>query len=82
MLEVTDNLLERIEKALDTIRPYLLADSGNVKIVEVTQDGILKLELLGSCGHCPMSSMTMKAGIEESVKNAVPEILEVQAVNA
>jgi Fe-S cluster biogenesis protein NfuA len=66
---------------LDSIRPYLETDGGNVKILEVTDEGVLKLELLGACGSCPMSAMTMKAGIEESVKRLVPEILHVEAVN-
>lgn len=74
-------LQERVEKALDTIRPYLAADGGNVKILEITDQGILKLELLGSCESCPMSAMTMKAGIEESVRREVPEITVVEAVN-
>ena len=74
-------LLQRIEQALDTIRPYLAADGGNVKVLEVSDDGTLKLELLGSCESCPMSAMTMKAGIEESIRKAVPEIKKVLAVN-
>jgi Fe-S cluster biogenesis protein NfuA len=78
---ITSNLYEKVEKALDGIRPYLLADSGNVKVLEITEQGLLKLELLGSCGTCPMSTMTMKAGIEEAIKRAVPEISEVEAVN-
>lgn len=74
-------LQEKVEKALDTIRPYLAADGGNVKILEITEQGVLKLELLGSCESCPMSAMTMKAGIEESVRREVPEITLVEAVN-
>jgi Fe-S cluster biogenesis protein NfuA len=74
-------LLERIENALNTIRPYLEADGGNVKILEVTDQNVLKLELLGACGSCPMSSMTLKAGVEDAIKRAVPEILSVEAVN-
>jgi Fe-S cluster biogenesis protein NfuA len=74
-------LLERIENALDTIRPYLEADGGNVKILEVTDQNVLKLELLGACGSCPMSSMTLKAGVEDAIKRAVPEIKSVEAVN-
>ncbi|MCU0446304.1 MAG: NifU family protein [Microscillaceae bacterium] len=77
----TSDLHEKVEKALDTIRPYLLADSGNVKVLEITDAGLLRLELLGSCGTCPMSTMTMKAGIEEAIKKAVPEIVQVEAVN-
>lgn len=74
-------LREQIEFALDTIRPYLEADGGNVRIVELTDDMVLKLELLGSCGSCPMSTMTLKAGVEEAIKRAIPEIIRVEAVN-
>lgn len=76
------DLLERVEKAIDTVRPYLEADGGNVKIVEITPDNIVKLELTGTCSNCAMSSMTMKAGIEEAVKREVPEIVAVEAINA
>ncbi|MEQ8583069.1 MAG: NifU family protein [Marinoscillum sp.] len=74
-------LLEKIESALDTIRPYLEADGGNVKILEVTEDQIVKLELLGNCGSCPMSTMTLRAGVEEAIKRAIPEIRGVEAIN-
>lgn len=74
-------LLERIEKALDSIRPYLEADGGNVRLLGVEEGQVAKLELLGSCGSCPMSSMTLKAGVEEAIKRAVPEITKVEAVN-
>ncbi len=71
----------RVEGALDQIRPYLEADGGNVKVVEITDDMVLKLELLGACGSCPMSTMTLKAGVEQSVLKAIPEIKSVEAVN-
>jgi Fe-S cluster biogenesis protein NfuA len=74
-------LYDRIEKALDSIRPYLEADGGDVRIIDITSDMIVKLELLGACGYCPMSTMTLKAGVEESIKRAAPEIKEVQAIN-
>ncbi len=74
-------LTERVEKALDSIRPYLVADGGNVKILEITDANVVKLELLGSCGSCPMSTMTLKAGVEESIRRAVPEVTAVEAVN-
>lgn len=74
-------LREKIEFALDTIRPYLEADGGNVRIVEVTDDFVLKIEMTGNCGSCPMSSMTLKAGVEEAIKRAIPEIIRVEAVN-
>jgi Fe-S cluster biogenesis protein NfuA len=75
------SLLEQVEAALDTIRPYLLTDGGNVSVEEITPDGVVKLKLLGSCGSCPMSIMTLKAGIEEAIKKAVPEITGVEALN-
>lgn len=74
-------LLSRVEKAIDTIRPYLKTDGGDVRIVEITDDYVVKIELLGSCGSCPMSPMTMKNGVEEAVKRAVPEITQVVAIN-
>ena len=80
-MNMQPELKEQIEFALDTIRPYLEADGGNVRIVELTDDMVLKLELLGSCGSCPMSTMTLKAGVEEAIKRAIPEITRVEAVN-
>jgi Fe-S cluster biogenesis protein NfuA len=78
----TDNVfLERIEKALDQIRPYLEADGGNVRVLELSEDMVLKLELLGACGSCPMSTMTLKAGVEQTIRREVPEIQSVVAVN-
>ena len=74
-------LKDRIEKALNGIRPYLEADGGNVKVLEVTDDKVVRLELLGACGSCPMSAMTFKAGLEEAVLKAVPEITRVEAIN-
>jgi Fe-S cluster biogenesis protein NfuA len=75
------SLLDQVEAALDTIRPYLLTDGGNVSVEEITQDNVVKLKLLGSCGSCPMSIMTLKAGIEEAIKKAVPEITGIEAIN-
>jgi len=76
------DLLQRINDSLISIRPYLVADGGDVRILEVTTDGTVILELLGNCGECPMSEMTLKAGVEEAIKKAVPEIKKVVASNA
>ena len=73
-------LLERVEKSLENIRPYLEADGGDVRIIEITPENIVKLELLGACSTCPMSAMTLKAGVEESIRKAVPEIMGILAV--
>jgi len=74
-------LHRKVEEALDTIRPYLEADGGNVEVIEITNGNILKLELIGACKTCNMSQMTMKAGIEETIRRAVPEIKEIISVN-
>ena len=73
-------LFDRVESALKTIRPYLEADGGDVELLEVTGCNNAMLELKGACSTCSMSQMTMKAGIEETIKRAVPEITSVQAV--
>lgn len=75
------SLIDQVEAALDTIRPYLEADGGNVSVEEITPEGVVKLKLLGSCGSCPMSIMTLKAGIEQAIKKAVPEISSIEAIN-
>ncbi|MDB5151014.1 NifU family protein [Mucilaginibacter sp. cycad4] len=75
------SLLNQVEAALDTIRPYLEADGGNVSVEEITPEGVVKLKLLGSCGSCPMSIMTLKAGIEQAIKKAVPEVTAIEAIN-
>ncbi len=70
-----------IENALDSVRPYLEADGGNVKLAEVTDDLIVRLELIGSCLTCPMNAMTFRAGLEESIRRNVPGVTKVEAVN-
>lgn len=71
---------EKVKKALELVRPMLQADGGNVELVEVTPDGVVKLKLTGACGCCPMSQMTLKMGIEKILKQHVPEIKEVMAI--
>jgi len=70
----------KIETALGKIRPSLNADGGDVELVEVTPDGVVKVRLTGACGGCPMSQMTLKMGIEKALKQEVPELKEVVAV--
>ncbi len=71
----------RIESSLDNIRPYLEADGGNVRVLEITPDHVVKLEFVGNCGNCPMSTMTFKAGVEEAIRKSVPEIRSIEVVN-
>lgn len=70
---------EKVEKALDKIRPVLMVDGGNVELVEV-KDDVVKVKLTGACAGCPMSQMTLKMGIERHLKKEIPEIKEVVAV--
>ena len=81
-VNVKHELWDEVENSLQNIKPYLEADGGDVKILEITADNVVKLELLGACGNCAMSEMTMRAGIEEAIRKAVPEINGVEAVNA
>ena len=74
-------LIERAEEALDDVRPHLAVDGGNVEIVELTDNLVLKIRWLGNCHNCSMSSLTLKAGIEQSLKQRVPEIHGVEPVN-
>ncbi len=74
------DLRQRIETTLDSIRPYLMADGGSVRLQNVTDEYVVELELLGACGTCPMSMMTLRAGIEQAIKRSVPEITRVEAV--
>ncbi len=70
----------KIQKALDQVRPGLQADGGDVELVEVTDDGVVKVKLTGACGGCPMSTMTLKMGIERHLKKEIPEVKSVVQV--
>ncbi|MFQ6070149.1 MAG: NifU family protein [Candidatus Aminicenantales bacterium] len=71
---------EKVEKAIEEIRPNLKADGGDIELVEVTEDGIVKVRLLGACQGCPMREMTLTQGITQYLKKRVPDIKEVQSV--
>lgn len=71
---------DRVEQALKKIQPMLQADGGDVELVEVTPEGVVKVRLRGACGSCPMSQMTLKMGVERVIKQDVPEVKEVVAV--
>jgi len=74
-------LIGKVEQALDTIRPYLGADGGDVRVVEIRDGNHLRLEFTGNCAGCTLSSMTFKAGVEEAIRRLVPEIATVESVN-
>jgi Fe-S cluster biogenesis protein NfuA len=71
---------EKVEAAINKVRPALQADGGNVELVDVSDDGVVKVKLTGACGSCPMSQMTLKMGIERVIKQEVPEVKEVVAL--
>jgi Fe-S cluster biogenesis protein NfuA len=81
MKKLTPSLKKRIEEALNSIRPYLEADGGDARILDLNDEMVLTIEFVGSCGTCPMSTMTLKAGVEESIRRLVPEIKAVDCVN-
>ena len=74
-------LKEKVEAVLDKVRPMLQRDGGDVELVEVQDDGIVKVRLTGACSGCPMSTMTLKNAIEETIKNEIPEIKSVEQVS-
>jgi Fe-S cluster biogenesis protein NfuA len=76
-----EEITQGVAASIETIRPYLQNDGGDISLVEVTDDFIVKVKLLGACGSCPYSIMTLKNGVEQAVKRDVPEIKEVVAVN-
>lgn len=79
MSEKTD-LIKKVENVIDQIRPYLQADGGNIRFHSLTEDNVVLVELLGACGSCPMSQMTLKSGVEQAMKKAIPEIKSVESV--
>ena len=72
-----DNIINKIEEALKKIRPYLEADGGDISLVEVTEDMVVKVKLMGACSSCNVSMMTLKNGVEVAIKNVLPEVKEV-----
>jgi Fe-S cluster biogenesis protein NfuA len=73
-------LHDKVEAALNNIRPFLQSDGGNIELLEITEDLVAKVKLLGNCDGCKMSASTMKAGVESTIKNFVPEIVSVEAM--
>ena len=76
----THDLTEKINQSLEELRPHLHADGGDMELVEITDEGVAKVRLLGACSDCSMSVMTIKAGLEEAVKKVAPEIRAVEAI--
>jgi len=83
MVSATDKelLLQRIDKALDEVRPHLMVDGGNIEVVDILDDMTVLVRWTGNCVNCSMSIMTMKAGVEQAVKAQVPEVSQIEAIN-
>ena len=84
MMTVLENkaaMLEKIDAALNDVRPFLRVDGGDVEVVDITEDMVVQIKWMGMCQNCSMSAMTMKAGIEQAIKSKLPEINAVIALN-
>ena len=77
---VKQEVEKKIRNVLEQLRPYLQADGGDLSLVEITDDFVVKVKLVGACGNCPMRTMTLKAGVETTLKKQVPEVSAVEAV--
>jgi Fe-S cluster biogenesis protein NfuA len=76
-----EEMIKKVNEVIDGIRPYLEADGGNIRFVELTDDMVVMVELQGACRSCPMSIMTLKNGVEEAMKRAIPEIKAVESIS-
>ncbi|HNV51430.1 MAG TPA: NifU family protein [Tenuifilaceae bacterium] len=80
-MSAKEEIFKKVSVAIEVIRPFLQNDGGDISLVEVTDDNIVKVKLHGACGSCPYSIMTLKNGVEQAIKRDVPEIKEVVAIN-
>lgn len=81
MSMATPDLLTRVETTLEELRPYLKADGGDIRLVEITEELVVRIELLGACADCSMINMTLKGGVESALKKAAPELKAIEAIN-
>ena len=75
------SVTEKVNQAIDQLRPFLHADGGDIELVEITTDFIVRVRMKGACKECSMSAMTLKVGLEDAIKNAVPEVIAVQDID-
>ncbi|MBK7007565.1 MAG: NifU family protein [Saprospiraceae bacterium] len=80
-MPIQTELFNKVNQALEDIRPHLAVDGGNIELIEITEDLTVRVKWLGNCEFCSMSTMTMKAGVEQAIRSRVPEIKNVEAVN-
>jgi len=75
-----DEMLEKVKKIIDQLRPFLQSDGGDIEVIEITNENVVKVKLIGACSDCPFSLQTLKAGVEQALRKEIPEIKEVVAV--
>ena len=75
-----EELKNKVNAAIESLRPYLISDGGDMELVEITNEKLVRVKLIGACKSCSMSPMTLKAGLEEALKNVAPEITGVEAI--
>ncbi len=80
MINQQIQLIDKVSDALESIRPFLISDGGDIELIEITEANVVRVRLLGACGSCNMSAMTMRAGVEETIKRMAPEITAVEAI--
>lgn len=80
-LTTKEDLIKRVDEALEDVRPHLAVDGGNVEVIDVTDENVVKIKWLGACEGCSMTTMTMRAGIEQAIISRLPEITGVMAIN-
>ncbi|MFQ3597619.1 MAG: NifU family protein [Chloroherpetonaceae bacterium] len=80
-LDRADAIYAKVQEALDMVRPYLQSDGGDAELIGIRADKSVDLRLVGACGSCPMSTMTLRAGVEQAIKRAVPEVTRVEAIS-
>ena len=76
------NITNKIEEALEQVRPFLQSDGGDIKLIDISSDNIVKVELLGACSDCEVSMMTLKAGVEQAIRKVFPELKELVEINS
>lgn len=81
MEKTREELSQKVQNVIEQVRPYLQADGGDIKFIEITDDNIVNVELMGACGSCAFSTVTLKNGVESTIKKVLPEIKEVVAIN-
>ncbi|MCK4678562.1 MAG: NifU family protein [Bacteroidales bacterium] len=79
-IEEKTELQEKVRKVIEQLRPYLQADGGDIQLVNITDENVVNVELLGACGSCPYSQMTLKNGVEEAMRKAIPEVKSVETI--